>query len=64
MFETDISRRIKELESQLVSEEEKYINAVRSHKDYNMLRTRRESMRNIKMQLEHLYNSQDDIATS
>ena len=64
MFETDTSRRIKELESQLISEEEKYVNAVKSHKDYNTLRTHRENMNNMKAQLEQLYNSGNDITHS
>jgi len=64
MFETDTSRRIEELESQLISEEEKYVNAVRSHKDYNTLRTHRENMHNMKTQLEQLYNSRDGITNS
>jgi hypothetical protein len=42
MFETDTLRRIKELESKLVSEEEKYVNAaVGSCKHYSMLTMRR-----------------------
>jgi hypothetical protein len=61
MFESDTSRRIKELEFQLINEEEKYVNAVRSHKDYNTLRTYRKNMYNMKTQLEQLYNSADDI---
>jgi hypothetical protein len=64
MYESDTNRRIRELESQLVSEEEKYINAVRSHKDYNTLRAHRENMHHMKTQLEQLYNSRDSIANS
>ena len=64
MFESDTSRRIRKLESQLISEEEKYVTAVRLHKDYNTLRTHRDNMRNMKTQLDQLYNSRDDVTNS
>jgi hypothetical protein len=60
MFPTDKSRRIKELESQLTSEEEKYVIAVRSRKGHNTVRKVRENISNIKKQLEQLYNSCED----
>jgi hypothetical protein len=47
MFDPDRYRRIKELESQLISEDEKYVNAVRLRNNYHTLRTHRENMRNI-----------------
>ena len=60
MFETDRSRRIKELESQLTSEEEKYVSAVRTHENYHLVKTYRENISTIKKKLEQLYNSCDD----
>jgi len=64
MFESDRSRRIKELESTIANEEEKYVNAVRSHKDYNTLRTYRVNISLLKKELEQLNMSSDDIANS
>jgi len=64
MFESDRSRRIKELESTIANEEEKYVNAVRSQKDYNTLRTYRVNISLLKKELEQLNMSSDDIANS
>lgn len=61
MFESDTSRKIRELESRLVNEEEMYVNAVRSHQTYATLRTHRDNISNMKKQLEALCNSQDEI---
>jgi hypothetical protein len=61
MFATEISRKIKELQSQLAVEGERYVDAVRSHKDNKTLRAYRESMNSLKKQLEQLYTSRDDV---
>ena len=64
MFTTEISHKIKEVESELAAQEEEYVNAVRSHKDHKTLRTYRENVNDLKNRLEALYNSQNDVINS
>jgi hypothetical protein len=55
MFEEELRRKIERLEAELVSEEEKYINAVKSHDNYVTLRGIRNTIRTIKEELRSLY---------
>ena len=55
MFEEELRRKIERLEAELVSEEEKYINAVKSHDNYVTLRSIRNTIRTIKEELRSLY---------
>ena len=58
MFEEELRRKIERLEAELVSEEEKYINAVKSHDNYVTLRGIRNTIRTIKEELQSLYRQQ------
>ena len=59
MFEEELRRKIERLEAELVSEEEKYINAVKSHDNYVTLRAIRNTIRTIKEELQSLYKQQE-----
>jgi hypothetical protein len=59
MFEEELRRKIERLEAELVSEEEKYINAVKSHDNYVTLRAIRNTIRTIKEELQSLYRQQE-----
>ena len=55
MFEEEFRRKIEQLEAELADEQEKYTNAVKSHKNYPTLRALRDGMRTIKAKLQSLY---------
>jgi hypothetical protein len=55
MSTEELDRKIGELEKQLRDEEENYTKGVKSHKDYNTLRSIRNDMHDIKYELEKLY---------
>ena len=59
MFGEELGIRIKQLEAELKLEQERYINSVKSHRDYNTLRSIRENIRDIKLELEQLYSQRD-----
>jgi hypothetical protein len=52
----EIEAQIREYEMRLRMEESKYVEAVRSHKNYNTLRAIRNDIRSIKQELETLYS--------
>jgi len=55
MFEEELKRSIERLEAELTSEEERYVNAVKSHERYITLRAIRIGIRTIKTELQSLY---------
>ena len=55
MFGNELKIKIDRLERELIIQNEEYLGVVRSHKDYNTLRTIRENIRMIKEELDSLY---------
>ena len=62
MFDEIISEKIKKAEAQLRGEEEKYINGIKSNKDYMTLKSIRNNMHTIKEELEKLYSIVENIS--
>ena len=60
MLKEELKRSIERLEAQLTSEEERYVNAVKSHDSYVSLRALRMGIRTIKTELQSLYMQQED----
>ena|GEM_PF-1876107 len=57
MFGNELKTKIEQLEHELIIQNEEYVAAVRSHKDYNTLRSIRETIRGLKDELDVLYHS-------
>jgi hypothetical protein len=55
----ELHDQIRDHEARLGIEELKYVEAVRSHKNYDTLRAIRNDIRDIKQELETLYSMQD-----
>ena len=60
MFDSELNIKIEELIAKLSMEEENYVNGIRSHKDYQTLRTIRNNIHDIKQELERLYSLQGE----
>jgi hypothetical protein len=60
MIQKELKRSIKQLEAELTSEEEKYVNAVKSHDNYVTLKAIRSGIRTIKAELQSLYKQRED----
>jgi len=56
MFENELKTKIEQLEQELIIQNEVYVKAVRSHKDYNTLKSIRENIRGLKEELDVLYH--------
>ena len=54
MFQKEIKVEIEKLRQELSAKEEEYVDALRSHKDYNTLRNIREKITGLKKDLESL----------
>jgi len=55
----ELEAKIKEYEDRLTTEESKYVEAVRSRKNYDTLRAIRINIRDMKQELNVLYNMRD-----
>ena len=62
MFDEIIIEKIKKAQDQLRGEEEKYIDGIKSNKDYATLKSIRNSIRSIKQELEGLYSVSQNIS--
>jgi hypothetical protein len=56
MFGEELNRKIEQQEQELILKEEEYVNAVRSHKDYNTLKGLRDNINELKKTLQDLYS--------
>jgi len=54
-----LQAQIQEYEERLTREESRYIEAVRAHKSYDTLKAIRNDIRDIKQELQVLYNMRD-----
>jgi len=59
MFEEELRKKIEQLETELTSEEERYINAIKSHDNYVTLKAIRGAIRAIKAELQPLYTQRE-----
>lgn len=59
MFEEELRKKIEQLEEKLSREEEKYINAIKSHDNYVTLKAIRGAIRAIKAELQSLYTPRE-----
>ena len=56
----ELEARIKEYEDILITEELRYTQAVKAHKNYDTLRAIRSNIRNIKQELHKLHSLRDN----
>jgi hypothetical protein len=60
MYNEEHKPEIEKLEQELSTKEKDYIDAIRSHKDYNTLRSIRDNMSELKNNLKSLYNASNE----
>ena len=56
MFGEELKMRIAQLQEELQQEQQKYLNGIRAHKDYIIVKSIREKIKEIKVKLETLHS--------
>jgi hypothetical protein len=59
MFGEELKMRIERLQEELMQEQQKYLTGIKAHKDYITLRSIREKIKEIKVELETLRSQLD-----